>query len=190
MRTTRNPRANRHHYCEILYVYSGESDFHVQDRCLKLREGDVVVVGSHLYHRIFTAPRERIRVAALFFEPEIISKASNGESAEYLAAFSQQGPDFPHVIPSGESLTGEVFNLMRRIQGELPAGTSRACLAVRTYLRMILMLLVNYYATTLDTQAKLYRKQQDLNRLKPSLSISNKISRNLFVWKQRPNSVP
>jgi hypothetical protein len=43
-----------------------------------------------------------------------------------------------HLITRRADLTGEIFDLIKRIHLELPATTARARLAVKTYLKMIL----------------------------------------------------
>jgi len=56
---------------------------------------------------------------------------------------------------------------MLRIRSELPPLSPRGRLAVKTYLKMILMLLVNRYASYAGTVETFQRQQRDLDRLLP-----------------------
>jgi AraC-like DNA-binding protein len=58
-------------------------------------------------------------------------------------------------------------DLIQRIKAELPASANRARLAVKTYLKMILMLLVNHYTDYLGTHETFNRKQAAIQRLRP-----------------------
>ncbi len=139
-------RMNRHGYFEILYLCSGHGACHIQDRLLPFQEGDLAVIGSTLYHRIECQSESPLTIAALFFEPEFICCDGANDSAGYLTPFLLQDAEFPHVLPAKSGIPRKVLDLMLQIQSELPASTPRARLAVKTYLKMVLMLLVNQYA--------------------------------------------
>lgn len=161
-------RMNRHHYFELYCVSEGRTTVQIQDRLFPVRQGDLVVIGSDLYHRTIEPPSVRSRLTLLFFEPELIrANGGQGEEMEYLMPFLAQKPDFPHVIPAGSGLPSEVVKLMHRIHQELPAANARARLTVKTYLKMILILLVNHYSAYLGTNDDLNRKRADLERLRP-----------------------
>jgi AraC-like DNA-binding protein len=86
---------------------------------------------------------------------------------EYLTPFMRQGPDFPHIISTGTSIPNQALDLMLRIRPELPPSSLRSRLAVKTYLKMILMLLVNHYAPYTGTVGTFERQQRALDRLAP-----------------------
>src|SRR5215471_7920550 len=67
-----NVRKNRHDYFEILYLCSGSASLEIQDRSLAVREGDLAVVGSTLYHRFECRSAAPFTVAVLFFQPDLI----------------------------------------------------------------------------------------------------------------------
>ncbi|PYV38716.1 MAG: hypothetical protein DMG06_25015 [Acidobacteria bacterium] len=142
-------RMNRHDYFEV-------------------REGDLVVVGSTLYHRIISCPRLKMKAVVLYFQPEVIRAAeANGEDVEYLMPFLLQDSDFPHVVPPTTGIPAEVFALMQRIRAVLPASSNRSRLTVRTYMKMILILLINHYAAYSDTREIFNRRQEAFQRLHP-----------------------
>jgi AraC-like DNA-binding protein/mannose-6-phosphate isomerase-like protein (cupin superfamily) len=163
-----NVRMNRHHYFELCFVSAGRTTMRIQDRLFPLRKGDLVVIGSDLYHAKIDLPNSPSRVTVLFFEPELIRITDRtSEEMEYLMPFLAQKPDFPHVIPARTGLPEEVDRLIRRVHAELPATTVRARLVVKTYLKMILALLLTHYASYLGRRQDIDRKRSDLERLRP-----------------------
>jgi AraC-like DNA-binding protein len=162
-----NVRMNRHHYFEVLYVCAGTAHYHIQDRLLPLHEGDLAIIGSTVYHRLECRAGSAPTMAALFFEPDIIRCDGGPDNAEYLTPFLLQDSQFPHVIPAKTGVPGQVFDLMRSIRAELPATSTRSRLAVKTYLKMILILLVNQYSSYAGTVEIFQRQQQALDRLRP-----------------------
>ncbi len=159
-------RMNRHGYFEILFLCAGSANCHIQDRLLPFNEGDLAIVGSTLYHRVECNPNFST-IAALFFEPDFIRCDGASDGAEYLTPFLLQDPDFPHIVSAETGIPNQVLELMLRIRSELPALTPRARLAVKTYLKMILMLLVNRYSSYSGTVETFQRQQRDLDRLFP-----------------------
>jgi AraC-like DNA-binding protein/mannose-6-phosphate isomerase-like protein (cupin superfamily) len=160
-------RMNRHGYFEILYLCSGAANCHIQDRLLPFNEGDLAIVGSTLYHRVECESSSPLTIAALFFEPDLIRCEGGSDSAEYLTPFLLQDSEFPHIVPAETGIPNQVLELMLRIRSELPPLSPRGRLAVKTYLKMILMLLVNRYASYAGTVETFQRQQRDLDRLLP-----------------------
>jgi AraC family transcriptional activator of pobA len=165
-------RMNRHDYFEIFYLQKGELIFRIQDRCFPMNDGDMVILSSTQYHTMQLpeqgTPPTRARAAALYFMPDAIwSSDAGGEGAEYLTPFLFQDENFPYLIPRDTGTPREIFELMRRIKTELPAETNRGRLTVRTYLKMILMLLVNHFANHRGTDESFRRKQQAIEQLRP-----------------------
>ena len=160
-------RMNRHAYLEVLYLCSGSANCHIQDRLLPFNEGDLAIIGSTLYHRIECQSSSPVSLAALFFEPDLIRCDGASDSAEYLTPFLLQDQEFPHIVPAETGVPRQVLDLMLRIRTEIPAASPRSRLALRTYLKMLLMLLVNQYAPYAGTVETFQRQQHDLERLRP-----------------------
>ncbi|MCI0626769.1 MAG: AraC family transcriptional regulator [Acidobacteria bacterium] len=160
-------RMNRHDYFELILLESGEVMFQVQDRLLDLKPGDLLVMGSTFFHRlVYTGTPSK--APRIMFLPELICPAGGaGPDAEYLMPFMVQNASFPHVVPADAGLSGEISRLMRRIDGELGAGSSCSRLCARTYLKMILALLVKHYAPYQGSKPAFERRQRDLDRLRP-----------------------
>jgi AraC-like DNA-binding protein len=158
-------RMNRHGYFEVLYLCEGSGHCHIQDRLLPFKEGDLAVIGSTLYHRVEC--RMPGTIVALFFEPDLIRCDGSSDSTEYLTPFLLQDSEFPHIVVADTGIPNQVLELMLRIRSELPASSPRARLAIRTYLKMVLMLLVNQYSAYAGTVETFQRQQQALARLRP-----------------------
>jgi AraC-like DNA-binding protein/mannose-6-phosphate isomerase-like protein (cupin superfamily) len=162
-----NVRMNRHGYFEVLYFCAGSADCHIQDRLLPVREGDLAIIGSTIYHRVECRSSTPLTIAALFFEPDLIRCDGGSDSAEYLTPFLLQDPGFPHVVPAETGIPNRVLELMLLIRSELPPLSPRGRLAIKTYLKMILILLVNRYASYAGTVETFQRQQRALDTLLP-----------------------
>ena len=160
-------RLTRHDYFELLYAFKGEVIYQIQDCTIPLRQGDLILISGTQYHRIREIRHRCMKAAVLYFLPELI-RANHlaADSNEYLMPFLVQDSKFPHVVPAGTGIPMQVFNMMKRIGAELPAISNRSHLAVRTYLNMILILLMNHYAAYQGTEEVFNRRQQNLERLR------------------------
>ena len=165
----RNVRLHRHEYFEVLYLCSGSAVFHVRDRSFPLEKGDLAVIGTTPHHGIECRRSKPCRLVGLFFDPGLIRCDGGNEGAEYLAPFLLQDSEFPHVVCAKTGVPNQVLDLMLRIRSELPPCTPRACLAVRTYLKMLLMLLVNQYSAYVKTAEILHQQQRVVERVRPVL---------------------
>jgi|GEM_PF-310942 AraC-like DNA-binding protein/mannose-6-phosphate isomerase-like protein (cupin superfamily) len=157
---------NRHGYFEVVYLCSGSAVCYIQGKRLPLNEGDLVVIGSGLYHRIEGQTASPVTIAALFFEPDLI-RCDGGDSLEYLTPFLFQDSKFPHLVPASTGVPREALEMMIRIRSEMPASSSRARLAVKTYLKMLLLLLVNHFASLGGTFVNFQTWQRALERVQP-----------------------
>ena len=84
---------------------------------------------------------------------------------KHLTPFLQQDSGFPHVLPAKTGVPKQVFELMLTIRAELPGSSMRGRLAIKTYLKMILMLLVNQYSSDAGTVEAFRRQQCALDHL-------------------------
>ena len=161
-------RMNRHNYLEIVYVQTGELVWQVQERFLAQKKGDLFVMGGLFYHRVTELSRSRVSAISLFFLPRLIQpSALPSEGAEYLAPFLLQDSTFPHVISANTKIPSQIVYWIRQINNEMPANSDRARLSVRTYLKMILLILANHFATYKATARAYERRQEHLRRLRP-----------------------
>jgi AraC-like DNA-binding protein len=161
-------RVNRHEYYELAYVHAGELVWQVQDRFVTQRTGDLFVMGSTTFHRVTEHSKSQVKAITLFFLPEVIRRACTpGDDVSYLIPFLHQDAAFPYVVPAKSGIPAEVVGLFKRIYDELPAKSDRARLAVKTYLKMVLILLVNHYSSYRVATEVFDRRQHALRRLRP-----------------------
>ena len=165
-------RLNRHSCFELIYLHSGKALCQIQDHVFPLKAGDLVVIGSTVYHRMSARSSKQIKAVSLLFLPELISAhEASTDAAEYLKPFFHQRPDFPYVVLAGTGIPGEVYRLMKRMHAQLPATTDIARLYVRTCLRMILVLLRDHYAEFLMGEETFERRQRAIQRLRPAFEL-------------------
>lgn len=158
---------NRHDYFEILFVCSGAPCLIVEDRRLPMQPGDMAIIGSTVYHSTQSPQSMQSRFGALYFDPNFISGNGVACSAEYLGPFLNQDSGFPHVISAATGLPCQIFALMEMIQQEMPGSSRHARLAIRTYMKMILILLVKHYsafASSVDSFKNQQRAMQSLEK--------------------------
>jgi AraC family transcriptional activator of pobA len=165
-------RMNRHDYSELLFLLSGELVWQIQERRIVQKAGELIVIGSTLYHRPCGSQALRERAVVLYFLPELIQHGDvTGDAAEYLMPFRIQDAKFPHVIAARTGLPSRAFELMKLIHAELPSITNRSRLSVKTYLKMILIALVNYYSDYQSTHEVFARRQASIQRLQPVFEL-------------------
>jgi AraC-like DNA-binding protein/quercetin dioxygenase-like cupin family protein len=165
-------RMNRHDYLEILYILQGEVRFQIQQRTVTARRGDLLVIGNTFFHRPVKANTASAKAVALYFKPEILRSCdTGGEDFEFLVPFMAEDKNFSHVVAADSGVPLEVVNFMKRIERQLPARTNRECLTVRTFLKTILILLVNHYSDFQLNLNRFQRRQDDLERLRPLFDL-------------------
>ncbi len=165
-------RLNRHDYFELFYLQKGELICRVQEREFLMRSGDLAVISSTQYHTIRWPEKKKdagqVKATTLYFLPELIRATdATGEEVEYLMPFLMQGANFPHIINGNTGVPAQIVDLINRTHAELPAATTRARLTVKTYLKMILIQLVNHYADHQGTVETFNRKQRAIEQLTP-----------------------
>lgn len=161
-------RLKRHEYFELLYVYAGSGGYQVQGRELSIVQGDVIILNGLMFHKLSEITAPPFRAIVLYFQPGVLNAAgSTGGQAQYLMPFLLQDERFPHVIPRRVEITKKILELILKIEKELPATTDRSKLVARTYLEMILVLLINHYKGQFATAGSFERRQRTLERLRP-----------------------
>jgi AraC-like DNA-binding protein len=167
----RDYRLCRHDYFEIFYLYGGDVVFRLGDRSFPMKKGDLIILNSTHFHSIAPAKKSSrcaIHGVLLYFRPEMFRLGGPvGEEAGYLIPFLHQDTGFPHVVSVDTGAPARIFELMRMISGELPARHPRNRLAVKTYLKMILIHLVNHFAAYDGSADSFHHKHRLIDRLQP-----------------------
>lgn len=164
-----NVRMNRHDYLEVIYHCRGTTQVQVGQRYFRMKQGDLLVVGPDIYHRILNQPNAEIKLASLNFRAEVIRGADLGSDEEqYLAPFLYQDAEFPHLIKARTGLPAKALGLIQTIYQNLPAVTPLSRLEVKTDLKMLLMILRRHYADYLSSREVIDHRQKDMDRLRPA----------------------
>jgi AraC-like DNA-binding protein len=163
---------NHHQYFELLYLVSGDVTYEVAGELHPMKTGDLFVM-SGLPHRIVEYGPGPIRCVTLFFLPDVIrsQRGAAGDEVDYLMPFLVQDRSFPHVVGSETGVPTEVRSLMERIHEAMPCDSAHSRLLVRTYLKMILALLVNHYGDFASGKQVHLQRQRDLERLRPVFEL-------------------
>lgn len=160
-------RMNRHDSFEVIYVYEGEGVIQVMDRRVPIRKGSLVTIGPNLYHQIFSGSRAKLKLPFLHFQAGILLGSTGGEDEKFLAPFLCQDSRFPHVISPSSGVPKQALELILKIHKELPPTSEVARLAAKTYLKVLLLLLLRHYHDYVGTRKALEHRQRDLQRLDP-----------------------
>ncbi len=122
----------------------------------------------------------------LSFLPNLLhSGAPLGDDVQYLMPFTLLGSSFPNVIPAGTGLSREILDFVERIRSELPGASERSRLAIKTYLKMILLALVNHYSELGATRESIYQHESDSRRLSAAAGAHREALRRADPGKRR-----
>ena len=133
---------HRPDHLEVVIFESGELGYEVEGRSCTVHKNDIIVVGDRIRHRCLPlgASQREARSVVLSFLPNLLhSGAPLGDDVQYLMPFTLLGSSFPNVIPAGTGLSREILDFVERIRNELPGASERSRLAIKTYLKMILL---------------------------------------------------
>lgn len=165
---------HRPDHLEVVVFESGERGYEVEGRTCTVHKNDVIVVGDRIRHRCLPSAvsQREARSVVLSFLPALLhSGVPIGDDVQYLMPFNLLGSSFPNVIPAGTGLSREILDFVERIRNELPGDSERSRLAIKTYLKMILLALVNHYAELGATRESFFQQQSNVRRLAPLLEL-------------------
>jgi len=166
---------HRPDHLEVVLFESGEMGYEVDDRHCILQKNDIIVVGDRIRHRCLPLghAQAEARSVVLSFLPQLVHSGTLGDDVQYLMPFLLQDSSCPNVIPAKTGLAREIADFIQRIRTELPGTSERSRLAIKTYLKMILLNLVNHYAAFGEAREALRRQQRNAGRLTPALEYLN-----------------
>jgi AraC-like DNA-binding protein len=164
---------HRPDHLEVVIFEHGEFCYEVDDRRCIVKRNDVVVVGDRIRHRCLPlrASQRGGRAVVLSFLPQLVHSGPLADDMQYLMPFQLQESNCSNIIPAGAGHTPEIFDYIQRIREELPGTSVRSRLAIKTYLKMILLHLVNHYAAFSEAREALQRQQRNAERLSPILDF-------------------
>jgi len=161
---------HRPDHLEIVIFESGTLGYEVEDDCCEVRKNDILVVGDRIRHRCLplNASHTRARTVVLSFLPEAVHQgAPLGDDFQYLMPFSTYGSAIPNVIPARAGISRAVLDLVERVRREIPLETLQSRLAIRTYLKMILLMLVEHCSEYGDARAAFRKQNEARERIAP-----------------------
>jgi AraC-like DNA-binding protein/quercetin dioxygenase-like cupin family protein len=164
---------HRPDHLELIYIESGEVVYQYQERQLLLKKGDIVIVGNNAYHRCRkTSDSRPQRSAVISFLPEVIDGGHESqEETKYLLPFALEASLVPHVLRGPTEISTQIFDLMQRIHAALPVASEWTHLAIKTYLKMILVLLGNCLQNDWRSQEAYLAAQYSARRLRPVFEL-------------------
>jgi AraC-like DNA-binding protein len=163
---------HRPDHLEVVIFESGELGYEVEGRSCTMHKNDIIVAGDRIRHRCLPmgdAQREARSIVLSFLPNLLHSSAPLGDDVQYLMPFSLLGSSFPNVIPARTGLSREILDFVERIRSQLPGTSERSRLAIKTYLKMILLALVNHYSELGATRESIYQYQSNTKRISPVL---------------------
>jgi AraC-like DNA-binding protein len=156
-----------HDFLELVYVFEGQGRFLVEDRAFPMKTGDVLLVGCQQFHRIQADRRQRLRIIALHFLPELIHRPGGPVlDFEYLKPFHYRGAAFSHRIAAASPSSNLVLDRLQQIDREIRSTKRDYALAVKTYLLDILLVVSRHYQQESSPRVLPDRHLRDFDRLR------------------------
>jgi AraC-like DNA-binding protein len=162
--------AHRPDHLEVVIFEHGRLGYEVDDDCCEVSKNDIIVVGDRIRHRCLPSATSETeaRTVVLSFLPQTVHLgAPVGDDFQYLMPFSTYGTVVPNVIPARAGLSREILELVGRIGRELPGDTEHSRLAMRTYLKMILLVLVGHCSEYAQARVAFNKQREARERLAP-----------------------
>ncbi len=147
----------------IVCVCNGPAILELADQNLKLEAGSLLLIGRRI-------PGWQVQcgqVAVLTFCRDlVVDGTSTAESIEYLRAFETQNDSTPQLVVAASVVVEEIVDLMRRILKESESSRAHSALVIKTYLKMILVLIRQQ---TREVESVSTPRPREFARLQPLL---------------------
>ena len=161
---------HRPDHLEVVIFESGKLGYEVENDCCEVGKNDIIVVGDRIRHRCLplSGSQTEARTVVLSFLPQTVHQgAPLGDDFQYLMPFSIYGAVVSNVIRARAGLSREILDLVDRVRREMPGDTEQSRLAIRTYLKMILLVLVGHCSEYRDARAAFSKQREARERLAP-----------------------
>jgi len=159
---------HRPDHLEVVVFESGELGYEVENNNYALAKNDIIIVGNHIHHRCLTlsSSRQLARTIVLSFLPETVhSGIPLSDDLQYLMPFNSTGHSVSNVVRADCGFSLEIRELIDKIRLQLPGATDRSRLTIRTYLKVILLILTNYCAENSWGRVTINRQKDLVARL-------------------------
>lgn len=161
---------NFHDYLEVCYVESGSGLLSLGGEELTLGEGDTALVGSKALHHIRPDDREPLRMALVFFMPELLYTAGDSDVDLQLVAPFYDARASAHLVKSGRD-TRDVSGLLAEMLREKDDAGPYHRQAIKNLLERVLITIYRAQADTLPADTIDSRTRRDTERLVPCLDF-------------------
>ncbi len=158
-----NVPLHRPDHLEVVLSEWCELGYEVGNNTYTLAKNDIIVVGNRNHHRCLALRNSQQfpRTIVLAFLPQTVHSGTPlNDDLEYLMPFNMGGPTSSNIIRADVGITKDLRELIGKIQHELPGETGLSRLAIRTYLKMILLYLTNHCAES-KTHRTAFNRQKD-----------------------------
>ena len=165
---------HRPSHFELIHLDSGEIVYEAQGVKSCVKKGDLVVVGNRLFHRMLKTGymRPEVRATILYFTPKFFENwRPPADVFQCLMPFLYQTSVTPHVVPARTQIPSKVFDLFHMLRPELAGTSSRSRLAAGTYVKMILVLLLNYFSESPETKRGFAQALRELEIFLPLMEF-------------------
>lgn len=126
----------------MLYASGGSAILELTDREIRANDGEFLLIGSQHHSRIRGCCVQSARLIVLAFCRDVIMNATAlAEGMEYLRSFESRSDQTPRLVAAPKEVADEIVDLIQRIQKESELNCPQASLTLKTYLKMILVLL-------------------------------------------------
>lgn len=148
-----------HDYLEIVIIYGGSADHHVNDQTYNVRTGDVFVIHGETQHG-FSATTTDFHVCNVYYPHDStwvphdrLSTLPGYQALFVLEPIRRQGQDFPSRLRLDPLALHDLMALAQRLRDELVRQVQGYVYMAQGYLLQLIVTLSRLYAGLLDEQA-------------------------------------
>jgi AraC-like DNA-binding protein len=160
-------------HLEIIYHESGEVIYQSQNDQYLLRKGDLVIVNGNTFHRCCKTdgPQVRSEIVVKFLPTIVHGGHPAGEDAKYLIPFLLEPQKSSKIIRAETGVPLQIVAFLEEIYKSLAAPSELSRFTIKTYLKTILVVLMNYYEGEREMRTVFDRARNVLGRLDPVLRM-------------------
>ncbi len=170
-------RRHCHTQFEISLITDGYGEYTTKRSKFQMNKGDVVVFSSNELHNISEVGENGLSIINMHFEPRYLSVSKSDLMGQgYMNFCFTHSPDFSNLIHSDKA--APIRELIYNIKKELSHNNPERNLAIKSYLNLIIILLIREFNYKSDEQVP---TTQISNMLKATKYIDRNISDKLSL---------
>ncbi len=170
-------RRHCHTQFEIAYILDGEGEYTTKRSKFHINKGDIVVFSSNELHNISEIGNKGLSIINMHFEPRYLSSGKSDLSGQgYMSFCFTHSADFNNHIHFEKA--APIKELIYKIKDELSQDNPERNLAIKSYLNLIIILLIREFNYKSDEQLPI---SQVSNMLKATKYIDRNISEKLSL---------